>query len=77
MPKFAPLAKAFVLQKKVALAPHVLGHIYRVCYIFCEKPLDANQGGHSGFFSFGFSPILLSYNPNALNFLSQTLLLMV
>ena len=45
MPEFAPLAKAFVLQKKVALAPHVLGHVYRVCSLFCEKPLDANQGG--------------------------------
>ena len=44
MPEFAPLAKAFVLQKKVALAPHVIGHVYRVCSLFCEEPLDANQG---------------------------------
>ena len=45
MPEFAPLAKALVLQKRVALAPYVLGHIYRACSLFFEKPLDANQGG--------------------------------
>ena len=45
MPEFAPLAKAFVLHKNVALAPHVLGHVYRACSLFCEKPMDANQGG--------------------------------
>ena len=45
MPEFAPLAKALVLQKRVALAPYVLGHVYRVCSLFCKKPLYANQGG--------------------------------
>ena len=45
MPKFAPLAKALVLQKNVALAPYVLGHVYRACSFFCEKPLDTKQGG--------------------------------
>lgn len=45
MPEFAPFAKALVLQRNVALAPYVLGHVYRACSLFCEKPLDANQGG--------------------------------
>jgi len=45
MLEFAPLAKALVLQKRIALAPYILGHVYRVCSLFCEKPLDANQGG--------------------------------
>ena len=45
MPEFAPLAKAFVLYKKMALASYVLGHVYRACSLFCEKPMDANQGG--------------------------------
>ena len=43
MPEFAPLAKALALKKKIALTPYVLGHVYRACSQFCEKPLDINQ----------------------------------
>ncbi|GMP25591.1 hypothetical protein CsSME_00002388 [Camellia sinensis var. sinensis] len=45
MLEFAPLAKVLALGKKIALAPYVLGHVYRAYSQFCEKPLDANQGG--------------------------------
>ena len=45
MPEFAPLTTALVLQRKVALAPYVLGHVYRACSPFLWKTLDANHGG--------------------------------
>jgi len=45
MPEFAPFAKALALGNKIALAPYTLGHVYKACSQFCEKPLDANQGG--------------------------------
>lgn len=45
MPEFVPLAKALALGKKIALAPYILGHVYRACSQFCKKPLDTNQGG--------------------------------
>ena len=37
-PEFAPLAKALVLQKKVALAPYVLGHELESSPFFVRNP---------------------------------------
>lgn len=45
MPKFVPLAKALASKKRIALAPYVLGYIYRVCSRFCKRYLEPNQGG--------------------------------
>lgn len=71
MPEFAPLAKALVLKKHIALAPYLLGHVYRTCSQFCEKPLDANQGGPLWVLQLWLFAYFTDLHPKCLGFLVQ------
>ena len=43
--EYSNIAKALVAGRRLALAPHILSHVYRICYDLSDMPYLVNQGG--------------------------------